>query len=269
MKKKTLSIEHKKYVQKQILNRTLTSIGRWGFLFLLIGFWEFSAQMNWIDPFITSSPSRVWSMLKSLAKDGSLWKHSWVTLSETLRAFAYSTLIGTGVAILLYMFSPLRKILEPYIVVLNSLPKIALGPLIVVWVGVGEKAIILMGILICVIITTITMLASFVAVPEEKVLLLKTMGANKFQILTRLVLPNSFPDFISTLKINVGMSWVGTIMGEYLVSRAGLGYLIVYGGQRFALDLVMSSIVILCIMAGIMYFIVASIESYVLKRRGK
>ena len=137
------------------------------------------------------------------------------------------------------------------------MPKIALGPLLIVWVGAGTKVIILMGFLICIIITIVSLLNSFMSVSEEKIKLLQTMGATKYQILTKLVIPQSFPDIVSVLKINVGMSWVGTIMGEYLVSKAGLGYLIVYGGLIFKLDLVMTSIVVLCVLASLMYFLVA------------
>ena len=154
----------------------------------------------------------------------------------------------------------IRKVLEPYIVVLNSLPKIALGPIIIIWFGAGTTSIIVMAILITIIITTLTMLGAFLFCDNDKIMLLKSMGANKFQILLKLIIPNAIPEFISMLKINVGMTWVGTIMGEYLVSKAGLGYLIVYGGQVFQLDLVMTSTVILCILAGLMYFGVALLE---------
>ena len=111
------------------------------------------------------------------------------------------------------------------------------------------------------------MLNGYLSVPKEKILLMQTMGANKFHILSKLILPATLTDFISVLKINVGMSWVGVVMGEYLTSKAGLGYLIVYGGQVFKLDLVMSSIVVLCILAGLMYGLVSLIEMYIKHKR--
>ena len=264
-----LSSEHKKYIRKTRLSRLLISLSRWGVLLAILGIWEMCAKLNWVDPYITSSPSRVAKTIAAWMRDGTIWLHSWTTLYETLIAFAISVGAGTIIAILLYLCFPARKIFEPYIVVLNSLPKIALGPLLIVWVGAGTKAIVLMGVLISIIITIITMLSSFLAIPEEKILLLKTMGANKMQILLRLVLPHSLPDFISVLKIDVGMAWVGTVMGEYLVSQAGLGYIINYGGLVFNLDTVMSGIIVLCILASLMYFAVASLESYVHKKRGK
>lgn len=158
--------------------------------------------------------------------------------------------------------------MEPHIVVLNALPKIALGPIIIIWVGAGGAAIIVMALLISLIITIISITSGFMSTDSNKVLLLRTMGASKMQILTKLVLPGNIPTIISALKINVGLCWVGTIMGEYLVSRSGLGYLIVYGGQVFQLDLVMASTVILCLLAGGMYFLVQLIEKLIVKKMG-
>jgi len=152
--------------------------------------------------------------------------------------------------------------LEPYLIILNSLPKIALGPMIIFWVGSGTGATIVMCILICVIITTISMLNAFISCDNDKILLMKSMHAKKYQILFKLVIPNALPEFATALKINVGMSWVGTIMGEYLSSRAGLGYLINYGSQILKLDIVMASIVILCILASGMYFLVSPLERH-------
>ena len=207
-------------------------------------------------------------MLIQLFKEGNIINHTLITLYETILAFSISMIIGTIIAILLFSSERVRNILEPYLVILNSLPKVALGPLIIVWFGAGTKAIVVMGFLICIIITIVSLLNSFMSVSKEKILLMKTLGASRWQILTRLVIPECFPSFISVLKINVGMSWVGTIMGEYLVSKAGLGYLIVYGGYIFKLDLVMTAILILCLLAGLMYFLVAILEKFVIKKRG-
>ena len=234
-------------------------------VFLLV--WELAARLNWIDAFIMSSPGRICSMIGQLISTGELWYHSWVTLYENILGFALSTLIGTAVAILLWWSVRLRNVLDPYIVVLNSLPKIALGPIIIIWCGAGTRAIIFMAILISVVITILNMLTAFLSCDRNKILLLQSMGANKFQILTKLIIPHSVPAFLSVLKINVGLSWVGTIMGEYLVSKAGLGYLIVYGGQVFKLDLVMASTVVLCILAAVMYFLVSLLEKYLYRKR--
>ena len=165
-------------------------------------------------------------------------------------------------------FKSLARILDPYLVVLNALPKIALGPILIVWFGAGVKSIIIMGLLISLVVTVMTVLAGFDEITGEKQLLMRTLGATKLQILTMVVLPASVPTIMSALKISVGMSWVGVIVGEYLVSRAGLGYLIVYGSQVFKLDLVMASIVILCVLAAAMYYAVAFFEKRLIRWRG-
>jgi len=258
---------HYKYIRKKKIESILIHFSRFLVLIAFIGIWELSTKLGLIDPFISSSPSRIIKTFISLVKDSNLAVHTWVTLYETLLAFIISTLGGLIIAIILYMIPAVRKVLEPYLVVLNSLPKIALGPLIIVWMGTGTKTIVAMGVLICIIITTISMLNAFLEVDSDKIMLMKTMGANHMQIFTRLIFPSNIPALMSALKINVGMAWVGVIMGEYLTSKAGLGYLIVYGGQVFKLDLVMTSIVVLCVLAGLMYGMIALIENYVNKKR--
>ena len=261
------SNDHKLFVKKHNTKTFLIHFFRILLLLFLIGFWELSASQNWIDPFITSSPSRIINQTIELYNNGTLFMHIGVTLNETLLAFFLSTLIGTIIAIILYLITPLRRVLEPYLIVLNSLPKISLGPLIIIWVGVGTSAIVAMGILICVVITTINLLNGYIEISQEKIMLLKSMGANKLQIFTKLIFPATLPNFVATLKINLGMAWVGVIMGEYLSSKAGLGYLLVYGGQIFKLDLVMSAIVILCILSGLMYAIISIFEKIITKTR--
>ncbi len=265
-KKKPSSEQHEKFLKGIRKKKTLVTCLRVLLLVFLLGLWELCAFFNLIDTYITSSPSRIFATIGELIREWDLFTHAGITLVETLEGFFLSMLIGTGAAILLWSFDTLWKVLEPYIVVLNSLPKIALGPVIIIWCGTGTKSIVVMAILICVIITLLNMLTAFRSCEEEKILLLRSMGANKFQILVKLVLPASLPSFISVLKINVGMAWVGTIMGEYLVSRAGLGYLISYGGTVLNLDMVMASTVVLCFLAAAMYACVALLEKLVRRR---
>lgn len=258
--KNKYSLNHQKYLKQVKKSKFIIIFSQISLLILFFGLWELLTALNILDSFIVSSPSRILKTIGDLLVNGNLMYHIGVTLYEAVLGFVLATGIGLVVAIMLWWSEYLRNILEPYLVVLNSLPKIALGPIIIVWFGAGTKSIVMMAFLIMIIITIISFLNAFLTVDKDKILLLKSMGANKFQILFKLILPNTIPEFISILKINVGMTWVGTIMGEYLVSRAGLGYLIVYGGQVFKLDLVMSSTVILCVLAAIMYGIVAIIE---------
>lgn len=263
MKKKRsrdYSKEHYEYLRKIKIKQVTILTIQIAILVAFFGFWELLTSLKVIDGFIMSSPSRIIKTIGDLYKSGTLFYHIGVTLYESVLAFIIATGVGFIIAVLLWWSEYFRRISEPYLVVLNSLPKIALGPIIIIWFGAGTKSIIVMAFLILIIITILSLLNAFMACDNDKILLLKSMGANKFQIFFKLVLPNSIPEFISVLKINVGMTWVGTIMGEYLVSRAGLGYLIVYGGQVFKLDLVMTGTVILCVLAAIMYSGVALLE---------
>lgn len=259
------SAERIQYLKAQKKNKFSVIFWRVTLLFFLFGVWELFADLGIIDPFIASSPSRVVKTVGSLFKNDNFAYHIGVTLYETVMGFILTIVIGYSVALALWWSERTRKILEPYIVVLNSLPKIALGPIIIVWFGSGEKAIIFMAFMIGIIVAIMTMLNGFLATDKNKILLLRSFGATKWQILIKLVVPGSLSTLISMLKISVGMAWIGSIMGEYLVSRAGLGYLIVYGGQVFKLDLVMASTVVLCVLATLMYIAVAALEKAIIK----
>lgn len=249
-----------RYLKRQKRRRFGITLGQLSVLVGFFGIWELGAVLGWFDPFILSSPSRVWASIVRLYESQELWLHIGTTLLETVLGFLIGTALGTLVAILLWWLPALNRILDPYLVILNALPKIALGPVLIVWIGAGMESIVVMGVLVSLVVTTVTVLNGFLTTTDEKQLLMKTLGASKLQIFTKVVLPAGTKDLIAALKISVGMSWVGVIVGEYLVSKAGLGYLIVYGGQVFKLDLVMASVVILCVLAALMYYAVALIE---------
>ena len=261
-----MSKEQQLFLRKVKRKNRLILLARWLILLGLIGFWELAAQLGWIDTFIFSSPSRVFAMIGTLWNDGSLFMHIGVTFRETMIGFILGITIGFVLALTIWVSPTFSRIIEPYLVVLNSLPKVALGPVIIVWAGAGESAIITMTLLISVIVTVMGLASSFSQVDSAKVTLVKTFGGNRLQVLTKVVLPACVPSFISAIKINVGMTWIGVIMGEFLVSRAGLGYLIVYGGQVFKLDLVMAGVIILSVLASLMYFSVAAVERVFAKR---
>lgn len=264
-KKEALSAEHLLYLRHIRRKSIFVNIARFGVLALIIAIWELCAQLKIIDPFITSSPSRVIKTLGELYLGGNLFYHIGVTLAETLIGFFIAVVLGYGIAVLLYLSNGARKIFEPYVVVLNSLPKIALGPLIIIWIGTGYSAIIFMTVLVAIIVCIMNTLTGFLSVDETMLTLMRAMGASKRCILFKLIIPASLPSLMNTLKVAVGLSWIGSIMGEYIVSRAGLGYLIVYGGQVFKLDLVMTATIILCALAGGMYGVIALIEKKLCK----
>jgi len=263
------SYEHLLYLKGLKRRRVLVQVLRILLLFALTGLWELAAALGWIDAFIFSSPSRAVHLLAGMFADGTMWPHLGMTLLETIIGFSLGTMLGMLAAVALWCSDLAQRVCDPYLVILNSLPKIALGPVIIVWVGAGISSIIVVTLLISIVVTIIGVLNGFMEVDREKILLLRTLGARRKQIFTRVVFPASLPTIISVLKINVGMSWVGVIVGEFLVSRAGLGYLIVYGGQVFKMDLVMGSVLLLSILAAAMYYLVALAESFINKRLGE
>lgn len=265
MKNVNYSREHIAYLKKQKRKKIIILLSRVLILIAILGIWELCAQLEIVDPFITSSPSRVAVTIGDLYKEGKLFYHIGITLMETLAGFAIAVVLGYAVAIVLWASDSVRKIMEPYIVVLNSLPKIALGPLIIIWIGTGYEAIIFMTVFVAVIVCIMNMLTGFIEVDKTKLLLMKSMGASKAMTLRKLIMPASLPALMNTLKVAVGLAWIGSIMGEYIVSKAGLGYLIVYGGQVFKLDLVMTATFILCVLEGGMYGVISLIEKFVNK----
>lgn len=233
-------------------------------LFLII--WEASARLHLIDAFIFSSPSRVYRMFVSMISDHSIFLHMGITLAETLISFLLVFLFSLLTAVLLWLFHSLSRVLEPYLVVLNSLPKSALAPLLIVWLGANMKTIIVAGMSVAVFGSILTIYTGFSEVDPEKVKLIYTLGGNRRDVLWKVVLPSSIPIFVNTMKVNIGLCLVGVVIGEFIGSRQGLGYLIIYGSQVFQLDMVLMSIVILCIMAMILYQIINLVEKYCLKR---
>ena len=259
-----MSEERKKYLRKQKFNKILVLGSQILILAVFLGLWELLANKGIIDSFITSSPSRIINTFANFSSNN-LLMHIKVTVYETILGFIIGIILGVVIAIILWWSEFLSKVFEPYLVVLNSLPKVALGPIIIIWVGAGTKAIIVMAIAISLIVTILDILNGFLNTDKELIKMAKTFDASKFQILTKIVIPANISTFINSLKINIGLSLVGVISGEFLISKAGLGYLITYGGQVFKLDLVMSSIIILGIFAGLMYGVVTLLEKLIFK----
>lgn len=260
MQNKPVSQEHQAFLNKVKRESTKVLAARLLVLVMFIAGWEAAARLGIIDPFITSQPARIVRTLFNLYLEGNLLLHVGLTVLENIIGFITGTVLGTLIAVLLWWWDFLSRVLDPYLVVINALPKIALGPILIVWIGNGPPAIVAMALLISLVVTVLTVYSGFTQVDGEKIRLLKAFGATKGQVLKMVILPASVPTIVAALKINVGLSWVGVIVGEFLVSKAGLGYLIVYGGQVFKLDLVMASVIILAAAAALMYQGVVCLE---------
>ena len=250
--------------RRQKRNRKLLTAGRFLIGILFFAIWELCARFGIINDFIFSSPSRIIKTLFAMISDGSIFYHTAVTVAETGISFALIVLLGVGTAILLWSSKTISAVLEPYLVLLNSLPKSALAPMIIVWLGNNAKAIIVTAISVGVFGTILNIYTSFTETDSDKILLIQTLGGSRKNILTKVVLPASLKTIISNMKVNIGLCLVGVIIGEFLSAQAGLGFLIIYGSQVFKLDWVAMSIVILCILSVILFKIVDFIEKIVL-----
>lgn len=260
-----MSDERKRYLRKVKMQKVIILGSQVLLLIAFLGLWEFAANKGMIDSFITSSPSRIAKTFANFSSNN-LFEHIKVTCYETVVGFTLGTVMGLIIAIILWWSKFIAKVLDPYLVVLNSLPKVALGPIIIIWVGAGTGAIIVMAIAISLIVTILDILNGFLNTDKEIIKMARTFNASKLQILTKIVIPANISTFINSLKINIGLSLVGVISGEFLISKAGLGYLITYGGQVFKLDLVMSSVIVLGIVAGLLYVSVTILEKILSKK---
>lgn len=262
--KEVVSQDRKKYLRKIKTRKIKIFVVQITILIIFIALWEILANTGKIDSFITSQPSRILKTFLDLSSNN-LLEHLKITCIETLVGFLLGTAMGALFAIILWWSPFISKVSEPFLVVLNALPKIALGPVIIIWVGAGMQSIIVMALAISLIVTILDILNGLLQTDKEKIKMAETFKANKFQILTKIVIPANIPTLFNTLKVNIGLSLVGVISGEFLVSKGGLGYLIVYGGQVFKLDLVMTSVIILAIVASIMYESIVILEKKIVK----
>lgn len=249
------------FLAKQKRRRHFVLFCRVFLLVFLLVLWELSARVGIINDFIFSSPSRIVASFLRMTADQSIFLHTGVTVFETLVSFFLVTAIGILGAVLLWSSETLSEILEPYLVMLNSLPKSALAPILIVWLGNNTRTIIVAAVSVAVFGSILTLHNGFRTMDPDQIKLIYSLGGNRKDILTKVLLPGSVPLMISNMKVNIGLCLVGVIIGEFLSARAGLGYLIIYGSQVFKLDLVMMSIVILCLVSALLYQAVAIFEN--------
>ncbi|MCD7806152.1 MAG: ABC transporter permease [Lachnospiraceae bacterium] len=251
---------HKKHHQITALRLLILA----AFLFL----WEIAAKTGLIDSFFFSSPSIIAECFMELLENNTLGVHLAASIGEVLFSFALIIALSLAAAILLWWSDFLSRILEPFLVVLNSLPKSALAPLIIVWIGTGAKAIIAAGVSVALFGSIISLYSGFRETDEEKILLVRCLGGRKRDVLTKVVLPSGIPNIFSVMKVNIGLALVGVVIGEFFAGRVGLGYLIIYGTQVFQLDMVITSILLLCILAMLMYQILQWAEHRYYRKTG-
>lgn len=256
----------KKFEREHFRQQRLIRILRVLILIVFLSVWEFLSRMQYIDSFFFSSPSQIFSCFVQMVRDLSFFTNTGITLLETILSFLLVFLGGMFAATLLWYSEKCSKILEPYLVVLNSLPKSALAPLFIVWLGTGMKTIIVAGISVAVFGSIINLYTGFKQVDSEKITLIHTLGGGKWAAFTKVVLPGAVPTILSNMKVNIGLALVGVIIGEFFAARRGLGYLIIYSSQVFQMDFLITSIILLCIMSTGLYGIIGILEKHFYKR---
>ncbi len=254
--------------QKAKKKRKITNIIiQLSILVIFFGGWEMLANFNIINEFLISKPSAIYNLFITYIASGQLMNHIGISVYETLLGLIIGTVLGFIIATILYLSDRLAQILDPYLVVLNALPKTALAPILIIWAGTGVRGIVVVSISLSIVITIISCYSYFKNIDESLIKMMKTFNATKLQILFKVIYPANIANLLSVIKINIGLAWIGVIVGEFLVSRSGIGYLVVYGGQVFRLDLVMMGVIILSIIALLMYEIVNLIEYYFRRKK--
>ena len=257
-----MSLEQKNYVRNYKRKKVIVFSIQVLLVLIFLGLWEYLSDRKIINAFIFSAPSKIVKVIMELYVKDNLFQHIWVTLKEVLISFGLGFVLSMILAIIFYSFDMVYKIFDPFITMLNSLPKVAIGPLILIWCGANIKSVIIMALLINLIVSVITIYTGFRKVSSNHLLLFKSFGASKVKTLWYLVIPSSINSIISSLKLNISMSFIGVIMGEFLVSKEGVGYLIIYGTQVFNLDLVLAGVLILVVLSYVLYKPISLIEKY-------
>lgn len=261
----TYSKEHHIYLKKQKRYKSKVLLTQISIIILFFITWEILAKYEIINTFFYSSPSKIISTIINLFKTNSLFNHIYITIYEVVISFLIATVIGLITATILWWNKFISKVMDPYLTIINSLPKVALGPLIIIWAGANINSIIVMSLMISLIITIINLYNAFISTNKNYITLMKTFKASKKDIFTKVILPANKLNIVNTLKINMSMNFIGVIMGELLVSKEGLGYLIMYGSQVFNINLVITSVIILGILSSLFYYIISYIEKQVIK----
>lgn len=247
---------HQRYLKKLEKEKCLIRCGQWGLLAAFLILWQYTTDIKLLDSFIFSSPKRVVNTMVTLGSSKLLWEHTAITFLETIISFFLTTFLCVFTAVLLWWQKLLAGVLEPYLVLLNALPKSALAPLLIVWLGTGMNTIVVAGMSVAIFGSIIQLYTCFCEIDKEKEMLIYTLGGNRRQVLTKVILPGSIPGIISNMKVNVGLCLVGVVIGEFLAAKRGLGYMIIYGSQVYKLDWVMTAIILLMAMAMFFYMVI-------------
>jgi NitT/TauT family transport system permease protein len=264
------SPQYRDWLARERRGRITVRAAQVAILLAFLVLWEVLPKAHIVNPLLTSYPSALWptfiELLQETPRQAGILTHTWFTVFATILGFAGAMLLGTVIAAALWWWHALYKVLDPYLVVANAMPKTAFVPIFYIWLG-ATLSIYGMSLAISLFITILMIYSGFQGIDPNKIKLAQTFGASKGQILTKVVLPGSVPTLIAALKVNAGLSLVGVVVGEFQSANIGLGFLIQYGSQIFKMNIVMTAITILAIVSSLMYLMIAWLEAAVMRRR--
>lgn len=241
------------------------TLWRWGLLAALLFFWEIGSRIGLIDPFFFSSPTAIFRTAVVKWQSGQLPRDILYTTSSTLLGFLLGTLIGSFAGLMFWFSRPVALVAEPWLVILNALPKLALAPVMVIIIGIGFASKVALAFLMTVVVAAMSAYGGVQTVDPALLTLLSSLGASKWQVFTHLVVPSSLPSMITGLRVNIALAMAGSIVGEFIASDRGLGRMIVYAGTVFDLPLVWVGVVVLSIVSILMYAAVVLTEKLLLR----
>jgi NitT/TauT family transport system permease protein len=266
----TMSPQYGAWLRRERRARLTVRAAQLAILIVCLILWEVLPRLQIVNPLFTSYPSAIWptflDMLKTTPQQASIQTHTLSTVLATIAGFTAAMVIGTAIAAALWWWDMLYKVLDPYLVVANAMPKTAFVPIFYIWLG-ATLSIYGMSLAISLFITVLMIYNGFQGVDPNKIKLAQSFGATKAQILRKVILPGSVPTLIAALKVNAGLSLVGVVVGEFQSANLGLGYLIQYGSQIFKMNIVMTAVTILAIVSSLMYLAIAALEAAVMRRR--
>jgi len=236
-----------------------------GILAGVIALWEIGARAGWIDAFFWSQPSAIFNTLVIFFTTGDAWTDIGFTFRSTIFGFLIGTTAGSLFGLSFWWSRNYAAVVQPYIICLESIPKLALAPLIVLVFGIGLPSKVAVATALTLVVSTLTTYAGVKALDADGEKLFYSLGATRMQVFRKLVVPSCMPWIISVLRVNIGLALTGAIVGEFIASQHGLGRAILYAGQTYDIALVWVAVLVLSTLAVVMYAAVSWLEAWLRK----
>lgn len=235
---------------------------------VMVGFvalWEAAATTKLIDPFFWSQPSAIWRTLLIFFYEGSAFIDIGFTFRSTILGFIIGTTAGSLLGLSFWWSRNYAAVVQPFVICFELVPKLALAPLIILIFGLGLASKVAIAVALTLVVSTLTTYAGVQAVDRDSERLFYSLGASRWQVFQKLVVPTVLPWTVSVLRVNIGLALTGSIVGEFISSEHGLGRAILYAGQTYDIALVWVAVLVLSAFAMVMYVAVAWLEKFLRK----